>query len=623
MILIRGTGSERVWKKDHRQFRHCEPDIHYAVDEHEYAYEDESSIVLIDTVVDKSRRAFVDTDIGRLLTEHACGRFPPDLFLGSFFAVILNKEDRRITLVRDRSGVKTGYCAISDGCLCAGTLVHDVARTMGITSFDDETIHQVLYLDYTLDGFTYYEGVREVLVGQHLVFDADGRELENAIDPLPLATAENKLASDDIVRELRQRIKQAHLKYIAPENVVLLSGGIDSAVMAISLSDTPPGFHARAVTYRVRGTTQNEIPYAQNIAAHLGMPLETVDIDPGRNPDPKTFEKILLAMNNPYIGVWIFGAFDHPTLHTMFYAGQDTRLHTPDLNPIDRLAFMIHRLKRSRAGAGLVFLCRAVAALARPFRLVRSPSRYLRAAGRLLDIFDTDTYIRRYFFKLDRDVIRSMNLPDTWYETIRSRLAIDTDGITGSRQLYNEIVRLKWQEQYTDDIRYMQDMARLNATYVAMPFYDYELARFSSSIPFRQAAKFLLGRGRFSRSKMLIRKRLLRRAYRDRLTDVVYYRKKAVSNTIHILFNGALGDTVRDVIERDMDDPASFIAAYRLEALVARFLTNRVWRMTDDTYLLKIYYLAALCIYNRRILRAEASSEEPILHPEPRPGDME
>src|SRR5690606_35400260 len=96
------------------------------------------------------------------------------------------------------------------------------------------------------------------------------------------------------------------------------------------------------------------------------------------------------------------------------------------------------------------------------------------------------------------------------------------------RHLYNEIVRIIWGEQYTDDIRYMQDMARISSTYIAMPFYDKQLSEFSSSIPFEYASMFEQGKDTFTHSNVRVNKIILREAYKDKLNPDVLYRKKAV-----------------------------------------------------------------------------------------------
>jgi hypothetical protein len=135
-----------------------------------------------------------------------------------------------------------------------------------------------------------------------------------------------------------------------------------------------------------------------------------------------------------------------------------------------------------------------------------------------------------------------------------------------------------------------------------MPFYDPELAEYSSSIPFKQATRFLIGHDRYSRDRVLINKYLLRMAFRDRLNDDVFYRQKAVSSSMHLLCGGALGGIMAAILKQDLERGDSFIRRYRLERTVNRYLQTATWAQAEDKFLLKIYIFATLCLYQRHVL---------------------
>ena len=218
------------------------------------------------------------------------------------------------------------------------------------------------------------------------------------------------------------------------------------------------------------------------------------------------------------------------------------------------------------------------------------------------DALNTKRYILKYFFKLDRSSLRSMGVPLHMWDRIKARLTVDLEKTDNSRQLYNEIVRIKYREQYTDQIRYIQSLARVCGTYIALPFHNATLAEYCSSIPFEQATRFTVGRERYSSRKTIVNKLILRRAFRDKLNDEVYYRKKAVSSSLHLLFNGVLGDFIGEIVRDDLSASNSFLKKYRLERLVERFRCKSGWKAGDEKYLDRIYCMATLCIYNKHIL---------------------
>ncbi len=576
--------------------------LYYSTGETEYVFEDDKFVILVDTVIDKSKLGVFLEQVRQLVLDYECCRISSDLFAGAYFYIIIDKLSKKLTIARDRSGIKTGYLCSTENSFCIGNLVHAVADHCRVSSFNEDAIYQLLYLDYIMDGYTIYEEVDEIRIGQTIYFDGELQVSSSEDSDFKFSLEDNNLSFEDNVAKLRESIMLAHKKQVSGDNVIMLSGGIDSAIIAVALRDTQAGGSVRAVSYRVKGTDQDETPYAKEIADHLNIDHLIIEVDPLDDGRLREFENTILSMNNPYLGVWIYGQFDNPTPMKTYFAGQDTRLHTPDLNLIDRFTFALFRLRRFGVMKKVLAIIHAILLPARLLHIERLPSRYLRGFSRLLNCFDIETYVEKCFFKLDLSSIVAEGISPDKFETVREFFRIDYDKIRNVRQLYNEIVRRKWREQYTDDIRYLQDMTRLNNTFLALPFYDLDHAVYSSSIPFKQAARFMVGRKRFSNKRVLIRKYMLRSAFKDRLTERAFYRQKAVSNTFHLLFNGALGSKIRETITGDLGNQYSFIKDYRLEKFISRFLGNDNWRMDDDKYLLKIYHVAALCIYYKKII---------------------
>ncbi|RMG84290.1 MAG: hypothetical protein D6714_08235 [Bacteroidetes bacterium] len=588
-----GTSAQSIYGKDGYLF------IDYQLDPVDYVFENWRFLFLVDTNLTKEKTEALEDKLDDLKT------FDPealaDIFNGNYFIIAIEKNRSRIHLLRDASGIKTGYFTKTQDALIVGSVMHDVAKHRDELEYNPEAINQLLYSGYLLNGYTIYEEVEEVKMGHCLSFDSllSLNQVRHA--RINLAQKDNTLSLSENLRMLREKTRDAHRRMLSPENHVFLSGGLDSIAMLIALDDLPECKQLDSISFRVKNTLHDETRYAASIAEHLGIANEIREVDPDDPDHVKDLEEKVLKMNNPYFGAWIFGHFKG-TPEQMFYAGQDTRLHTPALNEVDKWAFRF--LKYQRAW-WMRLLARPLSRLAQ--RIMekwgwdKGETMLKRNLYKAAFIFDLEKYVRKFYLKLDKEKMRRKGLPVEYYDLFQKHFDFDLDKIPNKRALYNKLVELKWQEQYVYDMRYLQDLGRLNNTYVAMPFYDKELAEFSSSIPFDLATRPIYGRARFGNKRRVIYKYVLRHAFKDKLNDLTFYRAKAVSQTLHQLFNGALGQKVRALLERDLRHTDSFIERFRLTGYVQQFLSRTSFDMNDEDLMARVYYIAMLTVYHHRI----------------------
>jgi hypothetical protein len=522
------------------------------------------------------------------------------LMKGNFFAIIFDKTTNELTVYRDKSGIKSGYYHKQDESLIIGTNVHDVTLKSGVKSFNKNAIYKYIYCNFLFNGETFYEGVKEFKRGGSYSFNNLLALTETLVFNIELPNQDNHLSEAQNIKQLRVEIDNAHQDYLSEKNNILLSGGIDSVAMLIALDDITSKDKIHNISYKVKETLEDETFYAKSIADHLEIPIEIKEIDPKSTANYALFEERILKMNNPYVGMWIFGNFKG-TPEEMFYAGQDTRLHTPSVNPIDRIAFRLVAVKDN-------FLVQFFAKLTALFRSLIMPfnysgNKYLRELYKLSFVFNIEQYISKYYFNLDQKDFEAYGFPAEVYQELETYFKLDYSQIKSPRALYNKIVELKWNEQYINDIRYLQDIAKLNTTYIAMPFYLEPIAKFSASIPFNLSIKTMMGRGRFSNKKRLVKKYMLRQSLKDKMNDDVYYRAKAVSSSMYLVFNGVLGDLVRKELKKDLLLDNSFIKQFKLDAFIDQFLNTSEFEVGDEGYLLKVYQLGMLAIYNRTVLK--------------------
>ncbi|MDB4533243.1 asparagine synthase-related protein [Vicingaceae bacterium] len=522
------------------------------------------------------------------------------LMKGNFFAVIFDKSNKELTVYRDKSGIKSGYYHQQSDALIVGTNVHDVTLKAGVKLFNKNAVYKYIYGDFLFNGETFYEEVSEFKRGGSYSFDNLLKLKSESFSKIELPNQDNKLSEEQNINQLRKEIDIAHEDYLCEKNNILLSGGIDSVAMLIALDDITTKDKIHSISYKVKETLEDETFYAKSIADHLDVPIEIKEIDPKSKINYASFEERILKMNNPYVGMWIFGNFKG-TPNEMFYAGQDTRLHTPSVNPIDRIAFSLVALKDNV----FVLIIAKIAALFRGLLSMfnYSENKYLRELYKLSYVFNVEEYISKYYFKLDKENFESYGFPTEVYQELELYFKLDYTKIKSPRALYNKIVELKWSEQYINDIRYLQDIAKLNTTYIAMPFYLEPIAKFSAGIPFKLSIKTMMGRGRFSNKKRLVKKYMLRQSLKDKMNDDVYYRAKAVSSSMYLVFNGVLGDLVREELKRDLLVENSFIKQFQLNAFIDNFLNTNEFKISDEGYLLKVYQLGMLAVYNRTVLK--------------------
>ena len=580
--------------------------VDYQLDEVDYVFENKRFLIFVDTNITKDREPEIMAGLDNLI-----GIYTDEIsriFNGNYFLVAIDKIQKKVHLMRDVCGVKTGYFTHEKNSLIIGSVMHDVAAKKSQIKYNENAVGQILYSGYLMDGSTVYEGVDELKMGYKLSFNAWFNLEKTEKKSLNLAEKDNDLTAEENIQQLREQTVKTHKDFLGQQNSVFLSGGLDSIAMLAALDDLDECKNLDSISFKVKGTTQDETIYATSIAEHLSIENEIKEIDAEDKNNVADFEEKVLRMNNPYFGAWIFGNFSG-TPNQMYYAGQDSRLHTPAVNEIDKFAYSLLPYRNSFL---IKKVARPIAKVAQrvmeSFGWQKGATMLQRNLYKAAFIFDLDKYLAQFFFKLDKEKVGKSGLPTDYYDEFAKYYKIDLSKISTARGLYNEIVQLKWKEQYVYDMRYLQDLGRINNTYVALPFYNKEYAEFSSSIPFNLATKPMMGRARFGKTRRIIYKYVLRHAFRDKLNDLCFYRAKAVSQTLHQLFNGSLGTAVREVLERDLQEENSFVKMFKLEAYIQKFLDCETFGMDDDSLMTTSYYISTLAVWHKHVFQAKLNS---------------
>ncbi len=575
--------------------------VNYKVEGKELFRETNDFYLFIDT--NYSERYIEECLSNKLTVEKLSSYFKKDGLL-----VLIHKTTSEVFVYRDLAGLCTGYYYSAKNEFVLSSNVHSLGKKFA-NGLNKPHVYQLLYFDFLRDGQTIYNNIKQIKVGGEIIINDKLSIIKNIFNQPNIADNENHYSETENIKRLRQEIVKAHKPYVNDLNTIFLSGGIDSVAMLIALDDLTEKQKIENHSFKVKGTTQDETIYAKSIANHLDVDLKIIERDFQKEITEDVFVKKITMMNNPYSGMWIFGNQINNNVNKTYFAGQDTRLHTPALNKLDQLAFEVFTLSKKGLAPLFCVLHVLMLPIRKAFDFILSKrnihNKFFLGLRRASYIFNTRSYLNIVYFKLDKAYLKALKLPLNYFNSLVNTHYLDITSAKNKRMLYNILVSEKWVEQYVNDMRYMIDMVKYQGGKLAMPFYDMDLAKFSATIPFSLSIKNIKGESQFSDKPTTIHKYVLRESLKDKIDKKTYLRSKAVSRTGHIIFKQSLHDVIKKILLEDMSNKSnSFIKEYELSSFVNRFLKTdkEDWIMTDDKYLLKVYYLSCLIIYNNEIV---------------------
>jgi asparagine synthase (glutamine-hydrolysing) len=211
---------------------------------------------------------------------------------GMFAVAIWDARRPRLVLARDRFGIKPLYYRKVEG----GLEFASELRALPGGEVDLDALEAFLAFNSVPAPLTIFRGVRKLPPGHLLVWEGGDARLERFARPGPVPAADTRSEDEGLlVEELRARLRdsvRAHLVSDVPVGV-LLSGGIDSALLAALAAEESPerlrtfsiGFEersfdeldgARLVSERY-GTEHRELVLRPNAALLLPALAEAFD----------------------------------------------------------------------------------------------------------------------------------------------------------------------------------------------------------------------------------------------------------------------------------------------------------------------------------------------------------
>ena len=220
-------------------------------------------------------------DMESVLALHAAKgeKFYQDLN-GMFALALYEQADHRLTLVRDRLGIKPLYWTElpGGGVLYASEIKALFASGLIERQVDESAVSDYLAHGYVPDPGTLYKGVRQLPPGHVLRAEGDGSiVVERYWRPTP--AADLPTGSQDIAAHLTDILKNSLRLQMRSDVPIgaLLSGGIDSGLM-VALAAQQASQPINTFTVRFEGAPVDESPLARLVAERYQTNHHVVDL---------------------------------------------------------------------------------------------------------------------------------------------------------------------------------------------------------------------------------------------------------------------------------------------------------------------------------------------------------
>lgn len=211
----------------------------------------------------------------------------PDQLRGMFAFALFDRTNRRLTLVRDRFGIKPlYYMEVPGGIAFASETKALLPLIKGALAVDEASVQRFMQMNFASGGQTAFAGIKRVPPGGKLVVDANGHitldqwwDLVGEVARLPVFAGDSRAAVEEF-DGLMHRSVMEHRRADVPVGL-FLSGGTDSSTLAMKMADCPGeaspsawsvGFDSEAV--------HDELDAAKELAVDCQIDLTPLRINP-------------------------------------------------------------------------------------------------------------------------------------------------------------------------------------------------------------------------------------------------------------------------------------------------------------------------------------------------------
>lgn len=207
--------------------------------------------------------------------------------IGMFAFALWDRRDHRLTLVRDRLGIKPLYYGRQGNLFLFGSELKCLhAHPRWTPQVNESSIAAYLRLGYVPAPLSVFEGISKLLPGHILTREADGREQLSCYWNVRDKATKGQLFPDDrpaeaVISEAETLISDAVRRRMVADVPLgaFLSAGIDSStVVALMQAQSPRPVQTFTIGFQEAGF--NEADRAREIAKHLGTDHTELTVDP-------------------------------------------------------------------------------------------------------------------------------------------------------------------------------------------------------------------------------------------------------------------------------------------------------------------------------------------------------
>jgi len=208
-------------------------------------------------------------------------------FIGMFAIALWDRRERRLTLIRDRMGVKPLYWGRHGDVLFFGSQPKSFRPHPGWNpAIDPDAIAACLAFNYIPAPLSVWRGIRKLRPGYFVTLDSEGHAEETRYWDLRGAArvgADRRLGADPRAAEaqLHDLLSDAvKWRLVADVPVgAFLSGGIDSSTV-VALMQTHLSRPAKTFSIGFREASYDEAGHARAVARHLGTDHTELYVEP-------------------------------------------------------------------------------------------------------------------------------------------------------------------------------------------------------------------------------------------------------------------------------------------------------------------------------------------------------
>ncbi|MBK1706222.1 N-acetylglutaminylglutamine amidotransferase [Halochromatium glycolicum] len=265
----------------------------------------------------KGYRFFSHSDTEVILKAfHAWGADCVQRFHGMFAFAIAERDSGRLTLARDRLGIKPFYYAEQPGALRFASTLPALLAGGGIdTDLDPVALHYYMHFHAVVPApHTILRGARKLPPATIRVIEPNGQAREHQYwQPQFVASAEEQALSfedwqERVLASLRTAVDR---RLVADVDVgVLLSGGLDSSLIVGLLAEQGQrGLNTFSVGFESVGDEAgDEFQYSDIIAQHYGTEHHKIQVD-SRNRLLSSLPGCVRAMSEPMVSHDVIGFY--------------------------------------------------------------------------------------------------------------------------------------------------------------------------------------------------------------------------------------------------------------------------------------------------------------------------